>query len=151
MIKWFHHLFNPHCPECKLEKEDSKICASCESLKSEIAYLRAENQKLIDRLTESSKEEIRVEEPQVPVIPQMLRRPWGVVRQELEKAERNKAAQIRAQKEREINEANQRHQVLVENAKESIQQIDNSFAKSRVVGEDKISDLEKELGVVHAD
>lgn len=89
MINFFHQLLNPHCPECKLEKQDSRICNSCETLKMEIERLRFENERLLTRIL---KEPERVETDTKPISlnpPKNI--PWAVRRQMLEAEDRKKA------------------------------------------------------------
>lgn len=95
-MNWFHKFFNPHCPDCKLEREDSKICASCETLKLEIERLRLENDKLLNKILEKhTKEKIsgQLDEPRLPISSGNM--PWNVRRQMLEKEDRERAKLIR--------------------------------------------------------
>lgn len=84
MIKWLHHLLNPHCPDCKEEKN-----AEYETLKYEIERLRADNDRLLNRiLNPETKVEIR-QEP--PMITRPRNIPWALRRQALEAEDREKA------------------------------------------------------------
>jgi hypothetical protein len=47
MIKFIHHLLNPHCEHCAEEEREKRVCNSCEVLKMECARLQIEN----DRVT----------------------------------------------------------------------------------------------------
>lgn len=93
MFKWLHRLFNPHCPDCMSESQDSRICPTCEVLKSQIESLRYEKNQLLNKLlnptepveTKSYEEEVKIQIPRTT--------PWHVRRQMLE-AEDRKAAQL---------------------------------------------------------
>lgn len=95
MIKFFHHLFNPHCPDCRAEKEDDKQCVSCETLQLEISRLRHDNERLLEAILH----------PNVPAEPKTEtvefkpitsgHVPWNVKRQTLEREERIRAAQLK--------------------------------------------------------
>jgi len=88
LSKFFHHLFNPHCPDCKDEHEESIICESCEILKKELAIAHQENKRLIDSMLEKPEIEINKEPVQI-TRPHTL--PWKVKQQILEKEDRVKA------------------------------------------------------------
>ena len=97
MIKWLHHLLNPHCPHCMEEKEAEKVCDSCETLKFQIEKLRADNDKLLSRILEKPEivqERLVAPEPTTQLRPRQV--PWIVRRQMLE-AEDRKKAQLLAQ------------------------------------------------------
>lgn len=88
MFLWLHHLLNPHCPECREEREDTRICQSCETLKSQLEIANLEKQKLLDRLLEKPQPEI----PREPVqVTRPVHVPWNVRRQMLEAEDRRKA------------------------------------------------------------
>jgi hypothetical protein len=95
MANWFHRFFNPHCPHCLNETIESRICASCEVLRAEVARLRADNERLLSRVLEKP-EVIKDREiapaPQA-VLPKSI--PWAVRRQMLEAEDREKAKLIR--------------------------------------------------------
>lgn len=91
---FFHRLLNPHCPECKIEDHDEYVCDSCEVLKEEINYLRLQNQKLLETITNKPKEEVRTTAP-VPITPRVTRVPWAVKRQQMEQNDREKAEKMR--------------------------------------------------------
>lgn len=102
LIHWFHHLFNPHCAHCLAEREDSKVCQSCETLKLQLSIANHEKEQILQHLlslTEKPAEELR------PTINHELIKPkistWNVRRQMLE-AEDREAARILAQKRQEI-------------------------------------------------
>lgn len=95
MLKWFHHLLNPHCPECKAEREESKICNSCELLKMEVARLTADNERLLERILEKPEpqpERLVAPEPTTQLRPRQV--PWQVRRQMLEAEDRQRAVAL---------------------------------------------------------
>lgn len=92
MLKWLHHIFNPHCPECREEREKETICPSCEILKVQVEKLTYDNEKLLNRILE--KPEIETDKPRVEITPPR-NIPWNVRRQILEKEDREKARLMR--------------------------------------------------------
>lgn len=93
---WWHHITRPHCEQCVIENEDnfqkSLYCNSCESLKSENNFLREQNRILLDKLVNPSvpSEPIVNDETLKPLT--NYRKPFSVIRQELEKADKLEAA-----------------------------------------------------------
>jgi hypothetical protein len=127
MLKWLHHLFNPHCPDCKADNEDLKVCLSCETLKAELASERFEKNKLLSTLLEVVHPVVRVEKEEQkelqPIAPRTV--PWNVKRQMLE-AEDRVQAKIIADKQREEAEA---------------------AGQMKIVGKMTTEELERALGV----
>lgn len=98
MIKWLHHLFNPHCSECRDELEESRICDSCETLKLQISRLERENERLLNRILEKPIEEPKQEITDLkPILPKMI--PWRIRKQMLEEEDRVKAKLMRQSEE----------------------------------------------------
>ena len=93
MSNWFHRFLNPHCEHCHDEREESKVCKSCEVLKEQLASVTHQNKQLMDRLLnppvqiESSKPPIEITPPR--------NIPWNVRRQMLEAEDREKAKLMR--------------------------------------------------------
>lgn len=89
IINFFHHLFNPHCPDCKEELEESKICKSCNTLLSMLDIANFEKKQLLEKLLHKDEPipqpEINYEELKPKNIP------WQVRRQMLEQEDRIKA------------------------------------------------------------
>lgn len=88
MFKFFHHLFNPHCPDCSLEKE----CRTCDTLRSLLESERFEKKELLKQLLDLTKPIVEVTHESN--IPQPLKphfTPWRVKQAELEEADRVKA------------------------------------------------------------
>lgn len=104
MIKFFHHLFNPHCAECRDEKLDDEVCDSCNTLRLENAQLRKHNDDLIKSLLDQLKPK------PVEIINQQVELPrpvggglnWRARRQMLEQEDRT-AAKILRDKNAEMN------------------------------------------------
>lgn len=109
MIKFLHHLFTPHCPDCRAEfienreelklqhadelheRESIKVCESCQTLTRQLEIANAEKERLLDRLleiTNPSKQVITQETPKVSM-PRAI--PWNMRRQMLENEDRRKA------------------------------------------------------------
>lgn len=92
MWKWIHHILEPHCPECKAELEDSRICQSCETLKHQLEVMSYTQRELVKTITEISKPEVPVSNEvrdYEPIKPRTV--PWQVKRQLLEEEDRVKA------------------------------------------------------------
>jgi hypothetical protein len=95
MINFIHRLLNPHCLECKVEREELKVCASCEILKQQLSIMMLERDRLLTNLLVGSPVEppnITQQEPQV-IKPKIV--PWSVRRQMLEAEDRRKAELLR--------------------------------------------------------
>lgn len=100
MIKWLHHLFNPHCPHCKEELEDSKVCNTCEFLKNEVARLQIENKYLLDKLLYKPEEVKSAESDQsLKPIPTSNISVWRAKKQMLEAEDRALARKLAAERE----------------------------------------------------
>lgn len=120
------------------ETEADKRCESCESLKMQVADLRCERDKLLDKIISP------VQEPSQPQVenlqPLSAYIPWRVRRQQLEARERILAEQRRAESDA-LKQAS--------NAKpDSSSSVDHAQKESRVVEPREISELERELGIV---
>lgn len=94
MFKFLHHLLNPHCEHCREEREDARVCASCEILKLEIERLRLENARLLHRILEKPQEEVRHDTSDLqPIMPKTI--PWNTRRQILETQDRDTAQRLK--------------------------------------------------------
>lgn len=91
-INWFHRFLHPHCPDCREEREDSKVCRSCETLKEQIESIRSENKRLLDRLLEKPAPE---PEQKSVEITRPINIPWNVRKQMLEAEDRERAKLLR--------------------------------------------------------
>lgn len=91
VIKFFHHLFNPHCKDCL----DNERCESCDTLRDQLVIERANNERLLRALLEPKDIEREVvdtkEYKPVHNLPT-----WDQTRRRLEAESRAKAEQIRA-------------------------------------------------------
>lgn len=85
-MNFFHRLFNPHCPDCKLDKEDAKVNIAIEILRSELAAERYNNQLLINSLLPKPEQHFEEQEPKIEINKSQLR--WGVRQQMLEAEDR---------------------------------------------------------------
>lgn len=95
-MKWFHKLLNPHCPECRVERNESKYCVGCDTLQVENDRLRDENRRLLDRLLipHMTNEVIKTEEF-VPIPSRHV--PLSVQREKYEREDRRLADKLRAE------------------------------------------------------
>lgn len=97
-MNWFHRLMNPHCPHCKEEHDESRVCQSCEHLKIMLEQSNIERKqllgKLLDKIDPPANDPVMNDEPKEP---QLMKRniPWNVRRQMLEKEDREKARLMR--------------------------------------------------------
>lgn len=99
MLKWLHHLLNPHCPDCLADKlrreekqETKEVCKSCEVLQYEVERLRADNDKLLTRILavpDPVQERLIAPEPTSKLPPRV--NTWAVRRQLLEQESRERA------------------------------------------------------------
>ena len=101
MFNWIHHLFNPHCVHCAHEQEELRVCTSCENLKEQIAFERAEKQQLLNHivsLTNRAQEPVRepIDPEKYKELPKAIT--WRVRKQMLEAEDRNAAALIDQQR-----------------------------------------------------
>lgn len=121
MILWLHRLFNPHCPHCQEERQENRICQSCETLKMQLAIANHEKEHLLSVILESTKQAQAEASPQIDyekVKPKLMT--WNVRRQMLE-AEDRKAAQILAEQKKSVSQqiADLEKEVGLENSKEA--------------------------------
>ena len=94
---WFHHLFNPHCPECVADKE----CNTCHELREQLVHERNQNRELVKALVELTKPEKEVVYQSLePHKPLQRNVPWPIRRAQLEEEDRRNA-QVTAQKQEE--------------------------------------------------
>jgi hypothetical protein len=103
MLKWLHHLLEPHCPDCKAEREDNAICKSCETLRIQLEIANYEKRQLNDAVIRLSLPPERTAPPayQEPQPARQQHIPWAVRRQMLEAESRREAQLINARKEEE--------------------------------------------------
>jgi hypothetical protein len=97
MFKFIHHLLNPHSPDCLNERQESRICDSCETLKIELNRLRQDNEKLLNRILNPISTEIpTIDESELkPIRPPTTHVAWRVRRQALEAESRATAKLMR--------------------------------------------------------
>lgn len=128
---------NPHCEHCiqlkreemeqkELDREINAICQSCENLKLQLGQANNLINKLVNNLIEpETKEVIQDTKPQQVI--QTHRKPFSVIRNELETASRLKAQEIAASKK-----ANE------------------SAAKPDAIISESVEKLESEIGIQNA-
>lgn len=129
MVKFFHRLLHPHCKDCDTES----ICESCETLKEQLAFERASNLNLLNRILELTApvkpEPINTNIEQEPIKPRFI--PNRIRKQMLETEDREAARAIR-EKTKEIEQASQIQRKITVNQPMTTEE------------------LEKELGVNNA-
>lgn len=93
---WFHHLLNPHCEHCKEVNEDSKICKSCETLKTQLEIANYEKKQLLQAVLDNHKpvETQPASRPDSQFNLAAKSIPWAVRKQMME-AEDRKEAELR--------------------------------------------------------
>ena len=105
-VKFFHELLNPHCSHCnalrvqeleqkELDREIGLICNSCENLKIELAKNHQLVNTLLEKLTESPKEEVIEKSSEPPRIIGPSHVPWNVRRQQLESESRKELQRLK--------------------------------------------------------
>lgn len=96
IIKFFHQLWNPHCPNCALELQESKFCNSCETMREQISQLNSQNLILLNRLVNPTPVTVVDKEEKVqPPLKTSQFIPYAVRRQMLEEQDRNEARILR--------------------------------------------------------
>jgi hypothetical protein len=102
MLLWLHKLFNPHCEHCQEKEEMLAHCETCEVLKMELASVKQERARLLDKLLNKDIEVPVKEEEEAEFKPlNRVHLPWKAKQQLLEKEDRANAALLRA-KEKEM-------------------------------------------------
>jgi hypothetical protein len=96
MIKWLHHLFNPHCSICESQYKPD----AAEVLREQLAHANYEKEQMLKYIMEPQpivhNEPTPIEEPE-PIRPKIV--PWNVKRAMLENEDRQKAVVIRKNEE----------------------------------------------------
>lgn len=104
IARFFHRLWHYHCEECIEEELQLRSCASCETLKQQLALANQENARLLElivRQNEPIREEIT---STLPIQVQSRSVPWRVKQQMLEQADRERAQALRRNQNESINE-----------------------------------------------
>jgi len=131
MLNWIHKLLNPHCEQCREDREDASICKACEVLRTQLEAANSEKRQLLSMLLPKQKEEA----VDNTIKPEPIRTgqhvSFNIRRQMLEAEDRHKAALlIKSQKE------------IAEVPRDASIKTTISIPQSQSVEE-----LEKELGV----
>jgi len=134
MIKWLHHLLNPHCPECKEERESEKICRNCEQLTLQIDQINYEKKQMLEAILSFNRPPQVTEPAAIPAnVYENARKtalPWHVRRQMLEAEDRKKA------------------QILAEYKKQQETKVpETKVPETEVKAGQSIEELEKELEI----
>lgn len=93
-IKWLHHLFNPHCPDCLVEQH----CKNCDTLRDLLEIEKFEKRELLRSILADKD---ALPEQKYDGTPQEVRPKtvsWRIRREMLEQEDRVKAQVIQRQK-----------------------------------------------------
>lgn len=96
MIKFFHRLLHPHCPDCMRDREEAHVCQSCETLKEQLNISNFEKKQMLNTILSFTKpiaEEVAPEREIEPIRPKTV--PWNIRRNMLEDEDRKKAALLK--------------------------------------------------------
>jgi hypothetical protein len=105
--EWLHHLFTPHCVQCKEDYVELDRCKSCEVLEQQLAQANREKHDLLNMIMQLSQPKVEVEaKPYIPLADEARPKfiPWRVKQQELEANDRQ-AARILKDKHKEMADA----------------------------------------------
>jgi hypothetical protein len=93
MLKWIHHLLNPHCKECRDELREAKECSNCETLRGLLEAERRNNSQLLEKIIAPKViekiERISSDEKLEPIGNKYV--PWRVRQQMLEQEDAQRA------------------------------------------------------------
>lgn len=122
---WFHHLFNPHCEQCRIEYK----CESCETLRHQIDVMNEQNRQLTLALVEVSKPVVHTEA--VGVSPSDVKLPrrshWRVKQAELEQASRERAAALRG-----AAKPDKEDEVTISSLEKELEEVEKARANAKV-------------------
>lgn len=124
MANFLHRFFNPHCPHCREEYDENRVCNSCEVLKIELEQIRFQNKQLLDTIleyTKPSRPEVAVvhDDNLKPISPSHI--PWNVKKQQLELNSRKKLMED----EKSAEEA-----IMVERRKKELEELEKRVGVS---------------------
>lgn len=109
---FFHRLFNPHCPDCKLQQDEERTCKNCDTLRQLLEVEKFENKQLLDRILYIPKE--RNEPPsELPRPVQIGQHTSLRIRREMMEREDRVAAQKLRDKEHEMQSTESLEQELL--------------------------------------
>lgn len=137
MFKFFHHLLNPHCPDCEHQLE----CPSCEMLQKQLDIANYEKRQFLEAILNASKPRVEVTNTPPDIkLNEVVNKftPWRVRQQQLEAEDRQKAI-ILKQKMNEM-DAVEKSNETTKVKEEPTQEVDV-----------EISELEKEMGLAEAE
>jgi hypothetical protein len=97
MLKFLHHLFDPHCESCEEQKREAKHCVACEVLKMEVARLQIENDRLLDKILYQPPTPAPAEPVNMADLKPLTNRsiPWQTRKRMLEEEDKHKARLIK--------------------------------------------------------
>lgn len=128
IARFFHEIRNPHCPECEEELMRDPVV---DELKSELAAVRYERDRLLKHLLEPQSASVDVvlptnakDEESEPFIRGSKRTPWPVRRAMLEQEDRIKATKLeefRKDQEKAISELEKSLKLDIPEGNEDVQ------------------------------
>lgn len=95
MLKWIHHILEPHCQDCREEAEAAKVCKSCDSLIHQLEMTNFENRRLVDVIASITKPVAPTAPEQRETVPIKAPINWRIMKQTLEAEDRKAAALMR--------------------------------------------------------
>ena len=110
---WLHRFLRPHCEHCREIERERNQCASCDTLKEQLGVMTRERDRLLNKLIDTP-EPVAPEVPQEiePIVPKTI--PWGARKVQLEYADREKAAALKLQLNKDKELKNQTTEELEE-------------------------------------
>lgn len=98
-MNFLHRWLNPHCENCAIERQEKKVCSSCNILKQLLEAEKFENRQLIESI-------LALTQPKVEVVQELTKQElkpnvmnWPARRRILEQEDRIKAAVEKKAKE----------------------------------------------------
>jgi hypothetical protein len=103
IVKWFHHLFNPHCLQCIQELKDKNFCRSCETLQYQLEIERARVNQLLNQLAAPQvKAEVPIDLSELKPIPTGRKFVPFAVKQQMREEQDNRTLEVLQQRWREV-------------------------------------------------
>lgn len=104
IARFFHRLWHYHCVECIEEELQLRACPSCETLRQQLALANQENARLLELIVKQHEPVVDKTEDAglIQIPPKTI--PWKIRKQELERADRERAQVLRRHSEESIND-----------------------------------------------
>ncbi len=101
IVKFFHHLFNPHCAAC----EHAGACKTCETLRELLESEKYKSEKLLNQILALTSPKVEQEiSREMPALEDLKPRhiSWRVQKEMLEAEDRKHAEKLRKNLDKEI-------------------------------------------------